>query len=529
MMKKPLYPYLLLVLAWTVWRVVVLAHTGVPQPGTHDEFAYLLGGDTFARGRLTNPPHALAAFFESPHELVRPTYAPKYPPGQAMFLALGQALCGVPFYGVLLSNVFMLAAFCWMLAEWVPLRAGLVAAAFFALILSPTMYWTDSYWGGAVAAGAGALVLLAVGILRKRPTLLSGAVFAAGILLLFWTRPYEGGVFTLAVLAVFAREIWRKRRLAPFVVAFAVLTAGLIWSGCYNKAVTGNPFLLPYVEYQHQYEITPVLWFLPLHPEPRYGYPRLAALMGSNGWAVAQYRGRMQWPWWLRPLEVTLSMLKSLGWPLPLALASALLIPIAWGDPVYRRLAVVAGLFFAALSLETYALPHYAAPGWAAFALLIALWTEQAWQKKFFKTPIGVLWGVPLLFVFSVLASNAAQAQYELISHGRDQNLWPYRRAALIRSLSALDQPQLVFVRYPWPEWNVHQEWVYNSADIDRQQVVFAHDLGAKTDCALLAYYPDRTAHLLTFDPVTGREKLEPYPRGDAGQSAVAPTPFAAR
>jgi hypothetical protein len=89
---------------------------------------------------------------------------------------------------------------------------------------------------------------------------------------------------------------------------------------------------------------------------------------------------------------------------------------------------------------------------------------------------------------------------------------WQYRRAAVVCKLSKLDKPQLVFVRYPSPVWNVAEEWVYNSADIDSQRVVFAHDLGAEKDREILNYYPDRTASLLTFDPVSGMEKLEPYP-----------------
>jgi S-adenosylmethionine:diacylglycerol 3-amino-3-carboxypropyl transferase len=57
----------------------------------------------------------------------------------------------------------------------------------------------------------------------------------------------------------------------------------------------------------------------------------------------------------------------------------------------------------------------------------------------------------------------------------------------------------------------VRDEWVYNSADIDAQRVIFAHDLGAVKDRELLAYYPDRDSWLLTFDPVSGQYKLSPY------------------
>ena len=147
--------------AWLVAAGAILASAlfalivgRLPVPHVHDEFAYLLGADTFLHGRLTNPTPPHWESFETFHVIYQPTYQMKYPPAQAGALALG-ALLGHPVIGVWLCMASASAAAYWMLRAWLPAKWAMAGGAVVWLNPSPVLFWGNAYWGGAIAMTGG--------------------------------------------------------------------------------------------------------------------------------------------------------------------------------------------------------------------------------------------------------------------------------------------------------------------------------------------------------------------------------------
>ncbi len=498
--ERPLLTCLAVGLVVLLFRVAMLPLWPIPKPFIFDEFSYLLQADTFAHGRLTNPAHPLWPFFESPFVLQHPTYASKYPPAQSLVIAAGQVLFGDPWFGVWLSCGMMAAALVWAMQGWLPpgwaLYGGLLA-----LPVSVVSYWMNSYWGGAVSAIGGALVLGGYARVVKRNQPVYAVAIGIGVAILANTRPYEGLV--LAVPVGIALLVARRPRWSAIGLLAAVLIPAAAATLYYNRAVTGNAFLLPYTEYTRQYAHVPLFNFQPLQQARTDLTTSMYDL--HQTWELAE---------WKKARSLQLIPMRILNWrdvagtvlgSAVMGVLIVLFLPNLWRDrrirlPLICVVAAVAGSL-----IETFHYIHYAGPAVAALFIV----TVQAFRHLRRWKPNGQPVGRFLVRVLPVIVIGAAmvgqQGQKLFRNHPRPPNASRDQVAAM---LSDQLERHVIVVRYTVQK-NPHEEWVYNGADIDAQDIVWAHDLGPVENARLLEYYKDRKIWL--YQPDIDVFRLDPY------------------
>jgi hypothetical protein len=504
-------------------RVLLLPILPIPEPGIHDEYSHLLLADTLAHGRLSNPTHPMWVHFETFHVNWKPTYASMYFPGHALFLALGQVVFGHPFWGVWLSVGLMCAAICWALQAWLPPRWALLGGLLAVIRLGTFSYWANGYWGGAVPALGGALVLGSLPRIKREQGIRNALLFGIGVALLVTSRPYES-LFFLVPIAVALLWMLRAKIVPPrssFIFTRVIFPAALVVLvsmaalAYYFWRVTGSPWTTPYKLNMATYGLVYFPWdkIAPI-------YYRITALQNfyRGGAVLGMYHFARQHPIELLLAKASTIWLFYFGPVLTLPLIAR----IATRDnsfPVSREskfLVVTCATTFLGLALIVHVgHPHYLAPLTAAFYVLVLMSMRclRAWEWQDRTIGRFLVRAVPVICVLMFLVRTAApfahaSIRYSGIRTWCSEDRQNLERARIMKQLHKLPGDHLVIVRYAADHDFILNEWVFNNADIDGSKVIWARDMGAQ-NAELLQYFSRRKAWLI--EPDCNPPRLSPY------------------
>ena len=505
-------------------RFILLVHYPIPTPYVADEFSYVLLADTLRHFRLTNPPHALPQFFETYFVLQAPTYSSIYALGQGIVLAFGWMLFGHPWAGVALSIAAMCALCYWALRAWTTPGWALLGGCLAAIQFGPLNQWMNSYWGGAVCACAGCLVVGSLPRLKEGWRTRDAALLGLGIAIHLLTRPYETIFLCFAVALFFLpclrrRDAWMPLARAAGIVVLVVMPAiGLTL--LHNHAVTGSWTTHPYALSRYQYGIPTSFTFQPpaephrdLTQQQRLDYLAQADLHGPGTDTFKTYFQRLG-----RNVRFYRFFLLI---PLYLILPFALLRMREYRF-VWILLTIL--IFAFGTAFYPYFFTHYIAAETCLFVLLGVTALERLSRLSVAGSTAGLhasrlvvflclahflFWYGLHLFRPSEVASAAIRYEtWDAINYGD-----PDGRIAVAAQLAQAPGTHLVFVRY-WPQHRF-KEWVYNAADIDSARIVWARDLGPEDNARLAHYYPNRTLWLL--EPDARPPRLSRYLVGSSG------------
>jgi hypothetical protein len=485
--------------------------TRIPEPTVNDESAHLLAADTFASGRLSNPTHPMWIHFESFHINQKPTYVSKYPPAQGLILALGQVLTGRAIVGVWLSAGLASGAICWMLLGWFRGGVALVGALLAVLQIGIVSYWTQSYWGGMMAALGSALVFGGLKRILSTGSRIASISLAFGLAILANSRPFEGFLLGLPVFILLGVWFFKKPtsdRMAMFrqvvMPIGAIGVATLVAMGYYNFRQTGSPLLTAYQVHTATYQVQPVFSWRQFREPPVYNHPVMRKYYDVEGRNNAQrkslvlanappLRSRVMnlWQFYVGPLL-------TLPFVLGAVVAPSLMLFVA---------ATVGTVGGGLLLSSTWISPHYAAPITGPLFVVVTHGWRRLRAYRFGQRRTGLFLARGIVVVSVVMLGVRVVAAH--LNWGPAVPEWPYQRAAIAQQLKQAGGSHLILVRYRETH-NPGEEWVYNRADIDRAQVVWAREMDADHNQALITYFHVRSVWLL--EPDDPSQKLIPYP-----------------
>jgi hypothetical protein len=429
----------------------------------------------------------------------------KFPPGQGLFLAVGQVLFGRPIYGVWLSAGLMCAAICWMLYAWVSPRWALMGGLVAVLQFGIFTYWSQSYWGGAVAGIGGALVFGALPRIFKSQRIRDALWLGLGCAILANSRPFEGFFVAIPVgcLVLPWKIRWKELILVKFIKRVilplsVVLLMTLLGIGAYNKQITGDAKVFPYILYRQNYENVPLFIWQPCSSRLKFNHKVME--LQEKSYLERYYNYKKTGEGFVKAVEQdSLNYLMFFfGFPLAMPSLAFLLLFFFHRQTAVRYWVALLILLGTCAGMTFRAADHYYSPLTSLAVLLITLGLRGLSLLRLRQMKIGIMLVTLLMILQSGLnlcfnpqmPKVVSMATLKQLPNGREWN-GRFNRQELKYMLIKLGGKYLVIVQYPLfhdSRW----EWVYNDADIDHSHIIWARDMGKQGNVKLLEYYKDR-------------------------------------
>ena len=494
--------------SWASWN---------PIPVVHDEMAYVLQAQIFARGRWALPSPPMPAFWEQPHVLVEPMLAAKYFPGHALVMTVGALAGWPPLMPLALQSTT--AVLLYVLARRVA-SGGVAMLAWMVWLCAPlVLFYGPSYFSEATTTMcwlAGWYALLEWRSTRALHWLLAVALFTG------WdavTRPLTGLAYAIPIGIVVVRDVVVGRRWRDFALAFALGTAVMSILPIWSAHTTGDWRVTPQTLYTRMYMPYDVPGFGLVTTTPTHSItPDLQQL--NNGFRAVHAKHVPSTL--LTALSARSRNLAASTWG---ETGGVLVIFAVLGLFTLSRatmLAVASGVLLLVMYL-LYATPAqwtlYYYESIPAFAYLSA--AGIAWAAAMIGRPVATLqspsfhWRSPR-WSRALVAGALALAMPGAVALGMLHRQHIIDRKFLVRFdalLEAIHDPRaVVFVRYA-PTHNANATFVRNVADLAKERVWVVYDRGDSENARLLALAPERKAYLFdeskghtsSYDPLARR------------------------
>ena len=336
------------------------------------------------------------------------------------------------------------------------------------LVIHPYIlgHWGHTYFGGSVALLGGALFFGGLRHSHQKMSLSNSIAVGLGVVILANSRPFEGLVVVILSLPVMidrtrlgiAKDGIRKTVNIWVIPLFILALLLVAWILYYNYVLVGLPFRFYYLNWDKHTATVELIRNYAGSPSPSIG------------------------------LKLVRLWIAFIGFYLSLAFLG---VPILLKQKVFLfEITCIVVLTLVSVNFSR-AWPHYLAPVVSLlFFVLFSGMHEMAHCKIFKnkKVPMVLLGGF-----WAIYLTGSVFSSYQLFERGPIQPYFPklLMKPQIVDDLESEEGKDLIIVKYG-ENHLVHEEWVYNAADIDESEVVWARDLGSLKNRKLFEYYHER-------------------------------------